>query len=203
MMQFSKYAKVKDRYCLCYFGHSDEYLILFKIICPLLEKAMPGLKLTFGCKDDKIDLVSDCDSIMKLSEIKVRRDDFGHLKEMRYNGKTHPVEDLIKECGVRQLAVSTQPRVAHTTKCVIVTKGNYPTIQLNQKQVMILKRIASEKGYNPEIDTSVKDAGLVMGVESVDLFQAAHQGIQTKLAPTGIGTWLYSNLFPSGEVLHI
>jgi hypothetical protein len=202
MIDFAKYAKIKDRYCLCYFGYSDEYLLLLKHVQPLLERKFPGIQLTFGCKDDKADIFSDCPSILKLSEIKIRREEFGHVRELRFNGKTHPIEDLLDECDIPDWSLVGEPTDVHTRKCVIVTRGNYPTKDLERHQLEILKRLAKEKGYEAEIDADIRAAGLVMGVESMSLFKAAASNIRTKLLPTGIGTRLYRKLFPFGEVLH-
>lgn len=202
MIQFNKYAKTKDKYCLCYFGNSDEYLVLLEFIKPLIEKTLSGLEVHIGCKDNKIDIIKNCNSVMKLSEIKVRRDDFGHLKEIRYNGLTHPIEDLLKECGIDKTNIDL-PQNVITTKCVIISKGNYPTKDLEQRRIKILEKIAIDRGYSPEIDTDATNSGLVMGVESVGLFRAAVSGIETKLVPTGIGACLYKKLFASGEIMHI
>jgi hypothetical protein len=60
------------------------------------------------------------------------------------------------------------------------------------------------EGYNVWVDphpSSSKDAGWVIGVENEALFRAAIDGQRTSLVPTGIGTAVYQNMFPAGEVL--
>lgn len=199
---FAKYAKVKDRYCLCYFGPCDDYLVQLKLLRPVLESSFPGLKIGFGCRDEKTHIFDDCQYVMKASDIKVMREEFGHIREIRFNGTTHPVEDLLNECRIKQCAVPTPSPIDHTSKCVVVTKGHYPTKDLEKDKVERLKKMATESGYYVELDTDVGDAGLVMGAESYKLFEAAGRGIQTKLLPTGLGTRLYKLMFPNGVVLH-
>jgi hypothetical protein len=200
MIEFSKYSKVKDRYCLCYFGSSDEYLVLLKILKKPIERHFPGLRLSFGCRDDKAHLLGVDSDVMKISEIKVRRNDFAHIRELMFNGATHPVEDLIKENGIADCVVNAEIKEPLTKKCVIITKGNYPTKGLERMQVDQLKKLAMESGFYVELDSDINNAGLVMGVESVWLFEAASRGIRTKLVPTGIGLRLYKMMFPHSEV---
>ena len=99
MIGFEQYAKVKDKYCICYFGYQDEFLVQLRRIKPLIESALPGIQIHLGCKDDKIHLIADCNPL-KLSESKLRRKDYAHIREMSYNGVSHPVKDLLRECGV-------------------------------------------------------------------------------------------------------
>jgi len=98
-MGFEQYAKVKDNYCICYFGHNDEYLAQLVRVKPLIEAALPGIHIHLGCKDDKAHLLEG-HSPLKLSEIKIRRKDYAYVREMKFNGRTHPIKDLLEECGI-------------------------------------------------------------------------------------------------------
>ena len=203
MIELNHYARIKDNYCICYFGSSDEYLVQLKMLRPAIERQLPGLKLYIGCKDDRAFLLGDCERTMKISEVKARRVEFAHMKELKFDGQTHPVEQLLVEAGVKDWAVGPQPQEDHTNRCVIVTKGNYPTKPLELRQRETLKRIYSEKGYEVEFDTDATTAGVVAGVESFSLFAAAERGIRTQLVPTGVGTRLYKEMFPFSELVHI
>jgi hypothetical protein len=57
-------------------------------------------------------------------------------------------------------------------------------------------------GWDIEYDGDASDASLVIGVESVGLFEAAGRGVPTELVPTGLGTRLYKLMFPNGRVRH-
>lgn len=201
MIGYAEYAKIKDHYCICYFGYSDEYLVQIRLLKGVMEREFDGLNIYFGCKDDKTHLLEGCPKILKISEIKMNRRAFAHIRELRFNGEVHPVEELLVSSGIKNFAITTEARTP-TTKCVIITSGNYPTKPLDQKQIQILEQTAKSEGFSPVIDGDCADAGWVIGVESIPLFEAAGRGIKTSLVPTGIGTRLYKLMFPSGDVLH-
>jgi len=203
MIRFSQYAKVRNNYCLCYFGYSDEYLVQLRLLRPILERNFPGINICLGCKDDKTQLLDKSQPILTLSKIKVHRNDFAHIRELRCNGRTHPVEDLLKESEIQNAIVVSNLQPRHTSKCVILTKGAYPTRNLEEREIRELKTMAKEEDYEVEMDADITDASLVMGVESLALFEAAGQGIKTKLAPTGLGACLYKLMFPRGQVISL
>lgn len=200
MIGFAQYAKIKNDCCLCYFGYSDEYLVQLRLIKPFLENTLAGLKISFCCKDDKLPLLHGCRAI-PISQIKVRKQDFGHLYEIKYNGRTHPIEDLLADTGIQNLQLDVRPRARQTNQCLIVTTGNHPTNPLSPEHVKMLKAVAAQNGYEVVIDQEASCPSLVMGVESVQLFEAAAQGIETRLVATGVGTRLYRCLFPKAEII--
>lgn len=203
MLEFEKYSKIKDSYCICYFGHNDEYLLQIKILKPIIENKYKNLKIFIGCRDDKIDLFEDKNNLLKMSDLRSKRFDFGHIRELKFNGTDHPVESLMKECEIENYSLVNDLQEFHTNKCVIITKANYPTLNIDQNKCNLLKKTAIEEGYDVCFDENIKNAGLVMGVESYFLFEAASKGIRTLLYPTGVGTNLYKKMFPKAEVVEI
>ena len=201
MISFAKYASIKDKYCICYFGHVDEYLVALRLVRPIIERKYPGLRLHFGCKDDKAHHLHGCE-ILKVSEIKARREDFAHVRELKYNGKDHPVEQLMDECDIPDWTVRSSTAETRGDKCVIVSKSDYPTKPLETRQIDLLKKKAKGLGHIPLLNEPWKGAGVVMGVESVDLLESAAAGAITYLVPNGVGTRLYKRLFPFLEVVH-
>jgi len=201
MIGFEQYSRIKNNYCICYFGYSDEYLVQLRILKPVFEQHFPGLHICLGCKDDKTHMLRDTGHLLTISKIKVERKSYAYIREVRFNGKTHPIEDLLVESKIRtvELPILQQPRT--NNRCVIITQGAYPTKPLTSQEIQNLKGSVSNQGYEFEIDTDISGASLVMGVESVGLFEAAAQGISTKLVPTGFGTRLYKLLFPNGNIL--
>jgi hypothetical protein len=202
MIAFTKYAKIKDFYCLCYYGNSDEYLLQLALIKPLIENRFPGVQVYIGCKDEKKQLFLNDDFVLKRSTL-IDRSNFGYIREIKFNGKTHPIQELMDECEIKNLVICEKLQQEYNNKCVIITKANYPTISLDQNKITILKRIAQQDGFEYCLDEDVRDAGLVIGVESWGLFEAASKGIRTKLYPTGVGADLYKSLFPRGEIIKI
>lgn len=200
MIGYAQYSKIKDNYCICYFGHADEYLIQLKLLKDVIKRNFQGLNIHFGCRDEKVHLLSDCDNVLKVTQIKARKAEFAHIKEIKSDGTSHPIEDLLLGSGVTNMFVSNQQKT-ETVKCVIVTKGILPTGNLGDNQIKSLEKMAKEQGYYVSIDDkSIEGAGWIIGVESPQLFEAAGKGIRTTLVPTGVGTRLYKNMFPNAEV---
>ena len=199
MIKLSQYAKVKNNYCLCYFGHSDEFLVQLRLLKPVIERRFPGLNLYFGCKDDKHHLLEGCDPILKVSEIKVKRHNFAHIRELKLT-ETHPVENLLVESGITNFVIRDTVLPQETDLCVIIKDGSHPTMPIERNNLNHLKARIESQGYRAEVRKDIKNAGWVVGVESVQLFEAAAQGIRTTLVPTGVGTRLYKHMFPKCEV---
>ena len=199
-MRLDQYATVKDSYALCYLGWSREYLIQLCEVRPFVEQKFPGMKISIICRDD-VDVLDGKDRVFKASN--VQHDQFVHVRKMNYmsDGK-HPVEQLLLECGISECEIPTgdAPR---TVRCVIVSKGTFPTRPLNTKQIDSLRKTAERERYESVLDEDIGTAGLVMGVESLGLFQAAIDGIETRLVPTGVGTRLYGMMFPNGKILSL
>ena len=204
MIELTKYAKIKDKYCICYFGNSDEYLVQLDILKSFIEKKFNGINVFIGCKDDKTFIFENKDYIVKMSDLKDNRLNFGYIREIKFNGTTHPIEDLVNESELSDIAVAGNVLNYVSDKCVIISQAYYPTVSLTSAKVELLKKIAVQLGFNNiVIDEDITNSGLVMGVESFGLFQAAKNGIQTKLYPSGLGTNLYKSMFPNGEILKI
>ena len=200
MIEFFRYANVKDKYCVCYFGNSDEYLVQLRLLKGLLEKRFPGVKINFGCKDDKSHLLGG--QSLTISRIKADRYEFAHIREIAFNGITHPIEEFAKESDVvPRLEIVKLPRT--TNRCVVVTQSNYPTRPMERERFRLLMSKIHNDGYDIELNTNINNASLVAGVESVQLFEAAAQGIRTILVPTGVGENLYKTMFPDAETFGI
>lgn len=201
MISFPKYADIKDRYCICYFGHSDEYLVQLRLIKPVIERNLLGLTVYIGCQDAKSHLLQDCNHTLKATELKSKRYEFGHIKEIKYNGSTHPIEDLLLESGIHYWPVCVKDLPEETRKCVLITDGNYPTMPIEKHKIEAITKQLRQEGYEVELNSNIAGAGLVVGVESVELFEAAAKGIKTRLIPTGVGARLYKSMFSNSDLM--
>jgi hypothetical protein len=198
-MRLDEYVKVKDLYGISYLGPSEEYLIQLDALRPHLASKFPDIQIALICRDRSLPHLSHIPNISTASEIP----DQLLQEEITYDGtRRHPIEMFLKECGITSYPVKIGDSI-RTTRCVIITKGNYPTLSLTSEQIEVLKKIGKSEGYEVEIDTDVELSGLVMGVESLALFKAAVAGVETRLVPTGIGTRLYKTMFPESQILNI
>lgn len=198
-MELKRYIKIKDHYCLIYFGPSKEYLVQLRLLQPILEKNFPGLNIHICCKDENLDLLKDTRSLT-MSELRLVKNKFAHVYEFLTGNEVHPIEELLDNCEIEEYKIKV-PEIDHTTKCVISPIGSYPTRNLTKDQIKKLKNIAVNKGY--VIGEGIEGAGWVIGVENVDLFEAAAKGIKTTLVKTGTGHNLYKKMFPQGEIISI
>lgn len=160
-MDFTNYAKIKDNYCICYFGYSNEYLIQLDTLRPFIEKQYPGLNIYLGCKDDVAHLLSG--KTLKLSHIKSRKSEFAHIRELKYDHQSHPIEQFIKECNIKNYMIDNKSQKDMTTLCVIISHGSYPTTNLTNEQIQKCKMIARSQRFDVAVDVDIQDAGWVIG----------------------------------------
>ena len=59
------YSKIKNNYCVGYFGQKDEVLLKLLAARPNLENQFPGLQLYICCLDEKAALVGEDKVILK------------------------------------------------------------------------------------------------------------------------------------------
>jgi hypothetical protein len=201
MIPLEQYAKLRNKFGLQYLGRSDEYLLQLKAIRHSLEEAL-DVEFTIIHRDAAGQYLAGEERLMPASRF--NKLDFAHIVEIRFDAKSraHPLESLLEECNLKQLKVKTgdSPR---TTRCVILSNGQFPTKSLTDSQVSHLEKLAKRLGYHPELNTDVENTGLVMGVEGTEFYKAALAGVETKLVPTGVGTRLYKMMFPGGEILKV
>lgn len=198
-IELTRYVKIKDHYCLIYFGSSVEYLVQLRLLRPILEKKFPDLNIYICCKDENIDILGD-EKSLTMSKLKSARNQFAHAYEFLTGNQVHPIEELLDECDINECVIDV-PQVESTIKCVIVPVGSYPTKSLTKPQISKLKDMVVTEGY--KIGEGLEEAGWVIGVESEELFEAAGKGIKTTLVKTGTGHNLYKKMFPQGEVISL
>lgn len=198
-IELTKYIKVKDHYCLIYFGSSTEYLVQLRLLRPILENKFPGMNIHVCCKDEHINVLGD-EKSLKMSELRNAKMTFAHVYEFLNNHEVHPIEELLDNCGIEDYVIDV-PKIEPTIKCVISPLGGYPTKSLTKPQISHIKKIAITQKY--QIGEGLEDAGWVIGVENEELFEAAALGIKTTLVKTGTGTNLYQKMFPQGEIIEI
>lgn len=198
MIGLAEYSEVKNKICLFYYGQCDEYLLQLDILKPYIEK-QKNISMFISCRNDKKILFSDKDYVLSLSDLGDYK--FGFTYEITFDGQNHPIDNLLKILSIDKIESKKKERDFVTNLCVLLTKGNYPTKNLNSDQIIFLSKIAKQKGYEVVVDQEICNAGLVMGVESFNLFKAASLGIETCLFDTGLGLNLFKKMFPYFETI--
>lgn len=200
MIGLEAYSKIKNNYCICYFGQCDEYLVMLEMLRPHIERTFPGMNFYIGCRDESLTVFDNPEyRTMPLSRLKVLKDTFAHIKELKYENVGHPVEKIIEDSGVRGIAVPCG-LPCQTQKATIITHGSYPTGPLGERQIEAATKFAKSRGFEPSINGDWKNSGMLIGVESVGLLKAAATGIPVFLAPTGCGWQLVKKMFSNVEI---
>jgi len=99
-MPLERYAKVKDKYCVCYFGPSPQYLAQLVAVRPYIETELKGLEIYIGYRDDLLYVVEKEERIVPQSKIKERKHHFGYIRDLRYNPNDHPIEFFLTESNL-------------------------------------------------------------------------------------------------------
>lgn len=196
------YATIKNRYCICYLGSCNEYILQLLYLRSAIEKELPGIELWIAHKNEVSYLVKDYNKTISITKLQNNKRNFAYIRNLKCNMRDHPIMELIEESEIL-LSSLVVPKSPRTTKCIICPKGFLPTRSMSPK---IIEKIISHcvvKGYDVEIGTDIEGAGWVVGVENEQLFLAAFRGIKTSLIPTGIGTDFYKKLFSQGEILEV
>ncbi len=201
-IKFSIYAKVKDNYCVCYFGRANEYITQLRLVRPRIQQKFPGINIYIGCKDEVSHLVEGEDKILFLSSLKVNKFNFAHIKEIKSSTEGHPIQEFFEESDIDYQVINDKSEIL-THLCVIAPFASYPANPLTSEQIEQLVNYAKSKGFQAKVNVDHKNAGWVLGAENEAIFEAASQGSKTTLVPTGLGTNLYEKMFPNGEVLHL
>lgn len=198
---FPYYNEIKSKLCIYYLGHSKEYLVLLRLLRPTVEKEF-DLDIYICCRDEYVCWL-DGSKIIPLSQFENKKKEFVHAMEITYaSDEIHPISRLTKDITFKKIEQG-KPK---TQIGIIIEEGNFPTKPLTPKQTSKLKEWLIIKGMKPIIANDInliETAGIVAGVESEFLFQAAALGIPTALVPTGIGTELYQYLFSPGLVISL
>lgn len=201
MIAFEDYAKISNNYCLCYLGRSHEYLVQLMQLMPKILPKLQDINLYLCANDNCMHYIAKHPLTIKFSELPLFKDKLAHVKEIVYYDE-HPIESIVNELEITNIAMNIQES-NHTNKCVILKNSFYPTRDLNDSQIKSIEQLAKTRGYFVAEDTSISNAGWVVGVESPDLFLAAEAGITTSLVKTGVGCNLFKKMFPFSEILDL
>ncbi len=202
-MPFSRYARVKNNYCISYFGSANDYIVQLIKIRPRIQEAFPDVRIYIGCKDSLVDIIGKEEDILWLSTIKFGKLNFAHIYELKCNTREHPVEMFLEESNINYKSICKESCVATLNCSIYPYTGSYPAHSLNVDQIDIIKDHAKNLGFNVNVNCGIDGAGWVIGVENEFIFEAASRGIKTSLIPNGLGTNLYKKMFPCGEIFKI
>lgn len=196
------YIKIKNKYCLAYFGHCNDYVVELLLLRPSIEVALPGIEIHLCCRDRAFHLLQGQKNVIPESQIGEMKWEFAQVKEITCDlSKGHPIESLLTESDIPVLPIITQSQNSSRV-CIVLTEARLPTKSLSDSQIKKVCEHVMNKGFVPRLDNSNwEEAGWVIGVEHEVLFLAGSKGIRTTLIETGTGQGIYKSLLPHGEIL--
>jgi hypothetical protein len=194
---FPLYSKIRNRYCVAYYGPCAEYILQLIYVRSAIEKELPGLELYISCRDDYARFFPNKNKLIMGSEMDSRKKEVAYIRELRCNSEVHPIWQWVQESQLKLEFLKFPPKINITTKtCFISPHAILPTKPISD--MGRLKKWISEQGFS--ISDDISKADWVVGTENEQLFLAAMRGVKTTLVPTGLGTQLYKKLFPEGEL---
>jgi hypothetical protein len=102
MLPLTQYVKTKDKFCICYFGHSAEFLTQLIDVRPFIEKELRGVQIYVSCRDDMTYLVENEDRIIPQSKVVEQKDKFAKAQELKYDLSNNPIEKLLVESNLQE-----------------------------------------------------------------------------------------------------
>ena len=196
------YDKIKDNYCISYFGNNKEHLIQLKLLRPMMEKTFPGVNVYLSCRNEHLYLLEGEPRIISKTELNDKKHLFGYVRELLCDLESHPIEEFMAESEIPYEPIS-YPKTKPSGNCVLLTNGIIPVNCLTADQIQSAINYIRNKGCNYEINGSIENADWVMGVENEDLYLAASKGKHAVLIPTGLGENIFKNMFTNIEVINL
>lgn len=195
----TQYAKIKNKYCISYYGNCNEYLVQLKLARPYIEKMYPGIQVYLVSKDDTFYLLEDEPRTLKRSQYD--KNDFSYTRELNCDMLTHPVESLLNESNVPKISLAINKLGSDI--CCIYPRGSLPTKSLTDAQIQKTINYVQSQKMTPILNGDLNKAGCVIGVENEYTSLAPIKGVKTILIPTGIGENLYKSLYCNIDIWKI
>jgi hypothetical protein len=102
-MYLTNYVKIKDNYCLCYFGNNKEHVMWLKYVRPMLEKTHPDINIYLATNERLFSLLEGENRVLRRQDLtRKEKLNFAHIRELKQdvNSDVNVVEEFIKECGL-------------------------------------------------------------------------------------------------------
>jgi hypothetical protein len=201
-VNLTNYSKTKNKVLIGYFGASEEFLCQMLDMRPLIESTLDGLIIYIGCLDQYAHHLEGHPRILKMSELKDRKLDFGKIHEVLCDGVNHSIAQLMSESNI-PIKASQAAQQSSSKRCLIAPNGNYPTKNMTEAQVSKATALARQEGYSVEFGDDISDIGWVIGVENVATWKAGRDGKRVSLVSNGVGTNFYITTWKQIKVLEI
>lgn len=195
---FNNFLQVKYKYCVSYFGNSNEYIELLRLLRPFIENQFRGIQVHLACKDEAYYLLEDEPRVC--SKKTFNKTDYCYVRDLIFDNATHPVQIIMEESKIR-IPVLCGSASKPTNNVFVYTFGNAPTRTLNAEETCSLIKNIQSSGRNCRLNEPWDGVSSVVSVEGEQLIKAAMAGIDCTLLDSGVGTGFYKKIFLHMRVL--
>ncbi len=98
--QFSKYVLIKKKYCILYVGVEFQFIEQLLACRSYIEQMFPEIEIHICCKDSFFHLIENERNTTSHSIWMKNKRNYGYTRELVYNRKTNPVNDLLEESKI-------------------------------------------------------------------------------------------------------
>lgn len=199
-----KYLKIKNNYCISYYGPNKEYITQLKLLRPLIEKEFPELNLYICVNKNNLYVLKGEKNFFSKEDLVTRKKDISYIREIKSEIKFHAIENLLEESKIEIKPILKTVKNNNHGKAGIITKGVFPNRPLNSTQIIKAENFIKEKKCVPLLNPEINDKlDFIIGVENEITYEIAALGVKTYLVPTGNGENLFLKMFPSNEILNL
>jgi hypothetical protein len=95
---FPRYKKIKDRYCIGYYGFNKSIVSKLIKARPIIEGQLPGITIYLSCQDEMSDILTNEQNIILLSNLSKYNGEVACFREI--HDVENPVEKLLEESNI-------------------------------------------------------------------------------------------------------
>jgi len=190
---YKNYVNIKDNCYISYLGFNKEFIVCLNYLLPYIKKEFEGLNIKVILREEY------CEKYNGVSMKTINPKEIGFIHEIKCDMKSHPLEDFFQNANIKIPSFCFKEyKNNDSKKCVITTNGLPPNKKINYKK---LENKFKNMGFTVFENGGFEDAGLVVGMETEDFYEASFNGIKTILIPSGVGENFFKKLFPNNQIL--
>lgn len=189
---YKNYVKIKDNCYISYLGFNKEFIVCLNYLLPYIKKELKELNIRVILRKEY------CEKYNGIDINSINPKEIGFMHEIKCDMKSNPIENFFQNANIKIPSFQfAEYKNKESKKCIVTTNGLPPNKKINYKKV---EKRFSNMGFSVEENGNINDAGLVVGVETEDLYEASFQGIKTILIDSGVGGSFYKKLFPNNQI---
>jgi hypothetical protein len=96
---FPRYKKIKDRYCIGYYGYDKSIVSKLIKARPIIENQLPGIIIYLSFQNEMYDSLSEEKNIIYVTDLSKHSGELACFREIHDN-IVNPVEKLLEESNI-------------------------------------------------------------------------------------------------------